>query len=114
MIEKVRLRAYNDLSRYLGGDAMKSLDVIAGVKINTEEPMGQLVTELDKAESKYRHVPLAEFRDQVLPQSGFDWAKDSAKVKSLLKDAIDRDLVLTYRMLLTQQYHGTDHYGAPE
>ncbi len=80
---------------------MKSLDKIAGVKINAEEPMGQLVVELDKAESKYRHVPLAEFRDQVLPRSGLDWAKDSAKVKSLLKDAIDRDLVLTYRMLLT-------------
>ena len=80
---------------------MKSLDKIAGVKINAEEPMGQLIIELDKAELRYRHVPLAEFRDQVLPKSGLTWAKDSAKVKSLLKDAIDRDLILIRRMLLT-------------
>ena len=80
---------------------MKSLDKIAGVKINVEEPMGQLVAELDKAELKHHHIPLAEFRDHILPKSGFVWAKDPAKVKSLLKDAIDRDLILTYRMLLT-------------
>ncbi|MXX52706.1 MAG: hypothetical protein F4Z35_01760 [Dehalococcoidia bacterium] len=80
---------------------MKSLDKIAGVKINAEEPMGQLIIELDKAESSYRHVPLAEFRDHILPKSGLTWAKDPAKVTSLLKDAIDRDLILTYRMLLS-------------
>ena len=85
---------------------MKSLDKIAGVKINAEEPMGQLIVELDKAELKYRHVPLAEFRDQVLPKSGLTWAKDPAKVKSLLKDAMDRDLILTYRMLLSHNIMG--------
>ena len=86
---------------------MKSLDKIAGVKINAEEPMGQLIIELDKAELTYRHVPLAEFRDHILPKSGLDWAKDSAKVKSLLKDAIDRDLILTYRMLLSHNIMGS-------
>ena len=80
---------------------MKSLDQIAGVKINAEEPMGQLIIELDKAELRYRHVPLAEFRDQILPKSGLTWADDPAKVKFLLKDAIDRDLILIRRMLLT-------------
>ena len=80
---------------------MKSLDKIAGVKINAEEPMGQLIIELDKAESRYRHVPLAEFRDHILPKSGLIWANDPAKVESLLKDAIDQDLVLIRRMLLT-------------
>ena len=80
---------------------MKSLDKIAGVKINAEEPIGQLIIELDKAESRYRHVPLVEFRDNILPKSGLTWTDDPAKVKSLLKDAIDRDLILTYRMLLS-------------
>ena len=73
MIERVRLQTYYIHSSSLGGDAMKSLDKIAGVKINAEEPMGQLIVELDKAELKYRHVPLAEFRDQVLPKSGLTW-----------------------------------------
>ena len=71
------------------------------VKKNPKEPMDQLIAELDKAELKYRHVALTEFRDHILPKSGFGWAKDPAKVKSLLKDAIDRDLILTYRMLLS-------------
>ncbi len=77
---------------------MKSLDKIAGVKINAEEPMGQLVIELDKAELRHHYVALAEFRDKILPKSGFDWAKDPAKVKSLLKDSADQGLVLTLRM----------------
>ena len=80
---------------------MKSLDKIAGVKINAEEPMGQLIIELDKAELRSRYVALSEFRDKILPKSDFDWAKDPVKVKSLLKDAIDQDLILTYRMLLS-------------
>lgn len=80
---------------------MKSLDKIAGVKINAEEPMGQLIIELDKAELRSQYVALSEFRHKILPKSGFDWAKDPVKVKSLLKDAIDRDLILTYRMSLS-------------
>ena len=63
--------------------------------------MGQLVAELGKAELKYRHVPLDEFRDRILPKSGLGWANDPARVKVLLKDAIDRDLVLIRRILLT-------------
>lgn len=66
-----------------------------------EKPMDQLLRELDKTELKSHHVPLDEFRDHILPKSGFGWAKDPAKVESLLKDAIDRDLILTYRMLLS-------------
>ena len=89
MIEKVRPQAYYIHSSSLGGDAMKSLDKIAGVKINAEEPIGQLIIELDKAELRSRYVALAEFRDKILPKSGFNWAKDPVKVKSLLKDSVE-------------------------
>lgn len=71
------------------------------VKKDPKEPMDQLIAELNKAEMKYRHVPLDEFRDRILPKSDFVWAKDTERVKSLLKDAIDRDLVLIRRMLLS-------------
>lgn len=71
------------------------------VKKDPKEPMDQLIAELDKAELKHGHLPLDEFRDWILPKSGFGWSNDPAKVKSLLKDAIDRDLVLIRRMLLS-------------
>ena len=77
---------------------MKSIDRIAGVKINAEEPLGQLIIELDKAELRSHYVALAEFRDKILPKSGLTWAKDPVKVKSLLKDSVDRGLVLTLRI----------------
>ena len=71
------------------------------VKKDPKEPMDQLIAELDKAEMRYHYVPLAEFRDHILPKSGYAWAKDTTKAKSLLKDAIDSDLILTSRMLLS-------------
>ena len=77
---------------------MRSLDKIAGVKINAEEPMGQFIIELDRAELRSQYVALVEFRDKILPKSGFDWAKDPEKVKSLLKGSMDQGLVLTLRM----------------
>ena len=77
---------------------MKRLDKIAGVKINAEEPMGQFIIELDKAELRSQYVALVEFRDKILPKSGFEWAKDPEKVKSLLKGCMDQGLVLTLRM----------------
>ena len=46
------------------------------VKKDPKEPMDQLIAELNKAEMKYRHVPLDEFRDRILPKSDFVWAKD--------------------------------------
>ena len=71
------------------------------VKKDPKEPTDQLIAELDKAEMRYHYVPLAEFRDHILPKSGYAWAKDPVKVKSLLKDAEDGGLILTYRMLLS-------------
>ena len=68
------------------------------VKKNPKEPMDQLISELDRAERRYHYVPLAEFRDHILPKSGFGWANDPAKVKSLIKDAADKGLILTSMM----------------
>ena len=68
------------------------------VKKNPKEPMDQLIAELDKAEMRHHYVPLAEFRDHILPKSGYTWAKDPARVKSLLEKAEDRDLTLTTMM----------------
>lgn len=68
------------------------------VKKNPKEPMDQLVAELDKAELRSHYVALSEFRDHILPKSDFSWAKNHAKVKSLLKDAEDKCLILTRMM----------------
>ena len=68
------------------------------VKKNPKEPMDQLIAELNKAEMRYHYVPLAEFRDHILPKSGFGWAKDPEKVESLLEKAEDRNLTLTLMM----------------
>ncbi len=63
-----------------------------------EGPIVQFVDELEKAEARLPFVDLAVFRDQILPQSGFSWASDSVKVRSLLKDAAAQGLILTSKM----------------
>ncbi len=63
-----------------------------------EKPIDQLVRELEKSETRLPFVALTVFRDEVLPKSSFDWAKDPAKVRSLLKDATARCLILTSKM----------------
>lgn len=68
------------------------------VKKDPKEPMDQLIAELDKAEMRHHYVPLVEFRDHILPKSGFGWSKDPARVKSLIKDASDKGLILTSMM----------------
>ncbi len=71
------------------------------VKKDPKEPMDQLIAELDKAEMHYHYVPLAEFRDHILPKSGLAWAKDPEKVKSLLEEAEDKYFITRTRMLLS-------------
>ena len=71
------------------------------VKKDPKEPMDQLIAELDKAEMHYHYVPLAEFRDHILPTSGLAWAKDPEKVKSLLEEAEDKYFITRTRMLLS-------------
>ncbi|HEV2418000.1 MAG TPA: hypothetical protein VGX94_09355 [Terriglobia bacterium] len=59
-----------------------------------------LIRALDRAESRpgYEFVALKWFRDTALPAEGFSWASDASTKQAILRDAIDRRLILTSRM----------------
>jgi hypothetical protein len=60
-------------------------------------PIADLVRALDRAESTpgYDFVALKWFRDAVLPLGGFGWAAEESSRHAVLKDAIDKRLILT-------------------
>lgn|SRR5487761_192625 len=59
-----------------------------------------LIRALDRAESRpgYEFVALKWFRDAALPAEGFSWASDASAKQAILRDAIDKRLILTSRM----------------
>lgn len=61
------------------------------------DPIADLIRALNRAESHpgYKFVALKWFRDTALPSEGFSWAADDAVRRSILRDAIDRRLILT-------------------
>lgn len=61
------------------------------------DPLSDLIRALDRAESQpgYNFVALKWFRDTVLPSEGFAWASDDSIRRSVLRDSIDRRLILT-------------------
>ena|ERR1700682_3795831 len=63
-------------------------------------PISDLVRALDRAESKpgYDFVALKWFRDVVLPAEGLDWAHSESLRQTVLRDAIEKRLVLTSRV----------------
>ena len=60
-----------------------------------DEATRQLVDQIEKAEEMRPFVGLKWFRDQFLPQSGYDWARDPRTSASLLRHATSQRLVLT-------------------
>ena len=63
------------------------------------DPLSDLVRELDRVESRpgYAFVALKWFRDKVL-QERFLWARDHSARQTVLRDAIDKRLILTSKV----------------
>ena len=61
------------------------------------DPLSDLIRALDRAECQpgYKFVALKWFRDTALPSEGFAWASNDSTRRSVLRDAIDRRLILT-------------------
>ncbi|MDE0197059.1 MAG: hypothetical protein OXK78_02630 [Caldilineaceae bacterium] len=60
-----------------------------------EAAVGQLLIELEKAESTRPFVGLKWFRDHILSECDHDWSHDSRTRHLLLRHATDQHLVLT-------------------
>ena len=60
-----------------------------------ETALGQLIEALKKVEGTRPFVGLKWFRDRVLPEYGYEWARDPAVRGSVLRHATDQRLVLT-------------------
>jgi hypothetical protein len=72
----------------------KKTDTIAS------EPASDLVRALDRVESRpgYQFVALKWFRDVALPGEGLEWAKSDTARQSILREAIERRLILTSKV----------------
>jgi hypothetical protein len=66
----------------------------------TSDPVSDLVRALDRAESRpgYQFVALKWFRDVFLPGEGFAWARSEASRQNVLREAIERRLILTSKV----------------
>ncbi len=64
------------------------------------DPVADLVRSLDRAESKpgYDFIALKWFRDVFLPAEKFEWAAPDSARQSVLRQAIDRRLILTSKV----------------
>lgn len=64
------------------------------------DPLGDLVRSLDRAESTpgYDFVALKWFRDVFLPTEKFEWATPDSVRQSVIRQAIDRRLILTSKV----------------
>lgn len=64
------------------------------------DPVTDLVRALDRTESRpgYQFVALKRFRDVDLPAEGFDWAKSDTTRQTVLRNAIERNLILTSKV----------------
>jgi hypothetical protein len=65
-----------------------------------EDRLADLVRALDRAEGRpgYDFVSLKWFRDTALPHEGFSWSADEATRHDVLREAIDRRLILTNKI----------------
>jgi hypothetical protein len=67
-------------------------------KSGTDEEINQLVEQLKAAERDLPFVGLDWFRNEFLPRCGQSWAEDPKKIDSLLWQAFERFLVLTWHV----------------
>jgi hypothetical protein len=84
------------------GKSDSDLVRISGERVQAvvSDPVADLVRALDRAESRpgYQFVALKRFRDVDLPAEGFDWAKSDSTRQSVLRNSIDRHLILTSKV----------------
>lgn len=66
----------------------------------TADPLADLIRALDRAESRpgYNFVALKWFRDSALLEEGFPWVRSDSARRGVLRDAIDKRLILTNRV----------------
>jgi hypothetical protein len=66
----------------------------------SDDPLSDLIRALDRTESRpgYDFVALKWFRDTALPSEGFSWATTDSARQNILRDAIDRRLILTSKV----------------
>lgn len=67
---------------------------------SAEDPLTDLIRALDRAESRpgYEFVSLKWFRDAALIHEGFAWAANELTRHDVLREAIDRRLILTSKV----------------
>ncbi|SRR5712692_4274956 len=82
------------------GTATAPPDHAAKSGATTTGPLSDLIQALDRAESRpgYDFVALKWFRDAALPAEGFPWASVNSVRQDVLRDAIDKRLILTSRV----------------
>ena len=73
--------------------------------IDPEKPLGQLVEELGKIEGTRPFIGLKWFRDQVLPECPYGWARNPSALRSVLGHAIDQRMILTSQVPNPNQPH---------
>lgn len=64
------------------------------------DPLSDLVRVLDRVESRpgYDFVALKWFRDTALPSEGLYWAGDDSERQNVLREAIDKRMILTSKV----------------
>jgi hypothetical protein len=64
------------------------------------DPISDLVRTLDRTESRpgYQFVALKWFRDVALPIEAFEWVRSDSLRQSVLREAIERRLILTSKV----------------
>lgn len=67
---------------------------------NPRDPLSDLVRALDRFESRpgYHFVALKWFRDTALPGEGFSWANADSERQNILREAIDKRMILTSKV----------------
>ena len=77
------------------GDSTEAPSDGPSSEVDFDEATNQLVDQIKQAEEMRPFVGLKWFRDQFLPESGYDWARDPRMRGSLLRHATNQRLVLT-------------------
>ncbi|MGH9469772.1 MAG: hypothetical protein ACRD1N_05450 [Terriglobia bacterium] len=82
------------------GAATTAADYVAKANPAPRDPLFDLIRALDRAESRpgYAFVALKWFRDTELVAGAFSWATTDSVRQTVLRDAIDKRLILTSKV----------------
>jgi hypothetical protein len=75
-------------------------DIGIAPSASPSDPLSDLVRALDRLESRpgYDFVALKWFRDTALPGAGFSWANADSERQDILREAIDKRMILTSKV----------------